>query len=211
MKSLTRSYVWWSGMDAEIENRVKICHACPEDLNSPAKAPVHLWEWPERAWSRVHIDYAGPFEGCMFLIVIDAYSKWMEVIPVCYATSQTTITKLRILFTTRGLSEMLVSDNGTLFISAELQEFVSRNAISHVLTSLYYPASNGLAERAVQTFKSAMKKMSTGPIETRIARLLFNQHLTPATATGNAPAKPLLGQRPCSLLDAVRLDLSKTI
>ena len=72
-------------MDAEIENRVKSCHACQENLNSPAKAPVHSWVWPERAWSRVHIDYAGPFEGSMFLIVIDAYSKWMEVIPVCHA------------------------------------------------------------------------------------------------------------------------------
>ena len=151
MKSLAQSYVWWPGMDAEIKNRVKSCHACQENLNSPTKDPVHPWEWPERAWSRVHIDYAGPFEGSMFLIVIDGYSTY-------------------------GLPAMLVSDNGTPFTSAEFQEFVSRNAIHHVLTSSYHPASNRLAERAIQTFKSAMKKMSTGPIETRIARFLFNQH-----------------------------------
>ena len=97
-------------MDAEIENRVKRCHACQENLNSPAKAPVHPWEWPEHAWSRVHIDYAGPFEGSMFWIVTDAYSNWMEVISVRHATSQTTIDKLRILFATHGLPEMLVSE-----------------------------------------------------------------------------------------------------
>ena len=153
MKSLTRSYVWWPGMDAEIENRVKSCHACQENLNFPGKAPVHPWEWHECAWSRVHIDYAGPFEGSLFLAVIDAFSKWMEVIPVRRATSQTTIDKHRILLATHGLPEMLVSDNGTLFTSAEFQEFVSRNAIHHVLTSPYHPASNGLAEKAVQTFK----------------------------------------------------------
>ena len=56
-----------------------------------------------------------------------------------------------------------------------------------------------------------MKKMSTRPIETRIAQFLFNQHLTLATATGNAPAELLLGRRPRSLLDAVRPDLSKTV
>ena len=40
MKSLAQSYVWWPGMDTEIKNRVKSCHACQENLNSPAKAPV---------------------------------------------------------------------------------------------------------------------------------------------------------------------------
>ena len=164
MKSLAQSYVWWPGMDAEIGNCEKSCHACQESLNSPAKAPVHPWEWPECAWSHVHIDYAGPFEGSMFLVVIDAYSKRMKVIPVCHATSQTTIDKLRILFATHGLPEMLASDNGTPFTSAEFQKVVSRNATRHVFTSPYHPASNELAERAVQTFMSAMKKMSTGPI-----------------------------------------------
>ena len=146
MKSIARSYVWWPGMDSEIENRVKACHACQENVNSPAKAPVHPWEWPERAWSRVHIDYAGPFEGRMFLIVIDAFSKWLEVAPVRHATSQSTIDKLRTIFATHGIPEMLVSDNGTPFTSAEFQEFVNRNAIQHVQTSPYHPASNGLAE-----------------------------------------------------------------
>ena len=102
MKSLAISHIWWPGMDPEIENRVKPCHACQENLKSPAKALLHPWEWPERAWSRAHVDYAGPFEGSMFLIVIDAYSKWMEVVPVHHATSQTTINKLRVIFATHG-------------------------------------------------------------------------------------------------------------
>ena len=72
MKRLARSYVWWPGMDTEIEQRVKSCHACQENLNSPAKASLHTWEWPERAWSRVHVDYAGPFEGSTCMVAVDA-------------------------------------------------------------------------------------------------------------------------------------------
>ena len=64
----------------------------------------------------------------------------MEVVPVPHAMSQTTIDKLRIIFVTHGLPEMLVSDNGVPFTSAEFQEFVSRNPIRHVLTSPYHPA-----------------------------------------------------------------------
>ena len=100
----------------------------------------------------MHVDYASPFEGSMFLIVVDAYSKWMEVVPIHHATSKTTIDKLRVIFVMHGLPEMLVSDTGTPFTSAEFQEFVTRNAIRHVLTSPYYPASNRLAERAHSDF-----------------------------------------------------------
>ena len=204
MKSLARSYVWWPSMDSDIESRVKNCQLCQQNLNAPAKAPLHPWEWPERAWSRVHVDYAGPMDGLMFLIVVDAYSKWMEVVPVKSATSQATIEKLRTIFVTHGLPEMLVSDNGSVFASAEFQEFTSRNAIRHVFVSPYHPSSNGLAERVVQSFKSALRKTSEGSIETRIAKFLFHQRLTPHTSTGNSPAELLMGRRPRSLLDVVR-------
>ena len=110
-----------------------------------------------------------------------------------------------------GIPEMLVLDNGTPFTSGKCHEFVSRNSIHHAQTSPYRSASNGLPKRAVQTFKSAVKKMATGPIETRVARFLFNQHLTPPTTSGNAPAKLLLGQHLRSLLDVVRPDLSKSV
>ena len=196
---------------SDIERRVKKCQLCQQNLNAPAKAPLHPWEWPERAWSSVHVDYAGPMDGLMFLIVVDAYSKWMEVVPVKSATSQATIEKLRTIFVTHGLPEMLVSDNGSVFNSAEFQEFTSQNAIHQVFVSPYHPSSNGLAERAVQSFKSAMRKTSEGSLETRIAKFLFHQRLTPHTSTGNSLAELLMGRRPRSLLDVVRPDLSKTV
>ena len=146
MKGLARSYVWWPGMDAAIEDRAKECYLCQESQKSPVKAPLHPWEWPERAWARVHVDFAGPFEDHMFLLLVDAHSKWMEIHPVKRADSKTTIQKLRTIFATHGLPEMLVSDNGSVFTSAEFQEFTSRNAIRHVTTAPYHPSSNGLAE-----------------------------------------------------------------
>ena len=78
---------------------------------------------------------------------------------------------------------------------------------SHFSVSL---ASNWLAEKAVQSFKAAMRTMTTGPIGTQTAKFLFHQHLTPHTYTGNSPAELLLGRGPCSLLDIVRPDLLRT-
>ena len=69
-------------MDNDLEKKVKECFNCQSTRHRPPPAPLHPWEWPERPWSRLHADYAGPFLGKMFLIVVDAYSKWLEVIPV---------------------------------------------------------------------------------------------------------------------------------
>ena len=100
-------------MDGDLELKVKNCIVCQTHRKKPPQAPLNLWEWLNRPWSRIHVDYAGPFLAKMFLIVIDSYSKWMEVFPMNNSTSSATIEKLRTAFATHGLPEKLVSDNGS--------------------------------------------------------------------------------------------------
>ena len=73
---------------------------------------MHPWEWPDRPWGRLHIDYTGPVHVKMVLVVVDAHFKWLEAQVVNTATSQTTINKLRMLFATHDLPETVVSYNG---------------------------------------------------------------------------------------------------
>lgn len=75
MKALALSYVWWPKIDCDVEMMVKSCGTCQEHRNVPAVAPLHPWNWPERPWQRLHVDYAGPFMGRMFFVLIDAHSK----------------------------------------------------------------------------------------------------------------------------------------
>ncbi len=120
----------------------------------------------------------------MFLVLVDAHSKWLEVDPVNSATSTTTIDKLRMVFATHGLPDILVTDNGSVFTSQEFKKFARENGIRLVRSAPYHPASNGLAERAVQSFKEAMKKMSYGTIETKLAQFLFRYRITPHSVPG---------------------------
>ena len=203
MKSLARSVVWWPGIDADLEGKVKDCHECQVNRKSPTPAPLHPWEWPARPWARIHVDHAGPFQGKLFLVVVDAHSKWLEVVPVSSTSSQTTIDALRSIFATHGLPELLVSDNGTSYTSVEFQTFIKRNGIRHVTSAPYHQSSNGLAERAVQTFKEGLKKASStdSDLQTRLTRFLFQYRITPHSTTGVAPAELLMGRRPRSHLD----------
>ena len=66
-------------MNEEIENITRQCQNCHENTPLPAKVPTVTWSWPSSPWKRLHIDYSAPFMGHMFLVVIDSYSKWLEV------------------------------------------------------------------------------------------------------------------------------------
>ena len=124
IKNLARSFVWWPGMDADWEEFMNTCQACQLSQYAPARAPLHPWEWPQRPRACLHVYYAGPFLGKIFLVVVDEYSKWMEVAIVNSATSGATIKKLQSMFAIHGLPEILVSNNGSQFYQLRISETV---------------------------------------------------------------------------------------
>ena len=101
--------MWWPRMYIALEERVKGCHECQAYQKLPSKAPLHPWEYPSQPWSRIHVDYAGPVEGKMLFILVDAYSKWIEVYVTSKMTSEVTIDKLRDAFAAHGIPQTLVS------------------------------------------------------------------------------------------------------
>ena len=117
--SLAWNDVWWPHLDSDIDQCVKHCYPCQSSRNSPAKAPQHPWQWPTEPWQRIHLDYAGPIEGRMILIVTDAHTKWIDADVTQTATSHITTERLCQCFTTHGLPRMTVTDNGTCFSSSK--------------------------------------------------------------------------------------------
>ena len=81
------------------------------------------------------LDHAGPFLGKIFLVIIDSYSKWLEVVPVSSADTLQTVTVLRRVFSTHGIPEMIVSDNGAAFTSSEFEEFTKCKSQGQILHS----------------------------------------------------------------------------
>jgi len=80
MKCLARMYVWWPRIDLDIEETVHHCPKCQVNQSVPPTAPLHPWGYPSHPWNRIHIDYAGPFLGKTFFILIDAHSKWIDAV-----------------------------------------------------------------------------------------------------------------------------------
>ena len=139
----------------------KSCTQCQKVKKTPSVAPLHPWTWPSMPWQRIHMDFAGPFRGQMFLIVVDSHSKWPEVLPIKKTTAEATIIELLRLFSCYGLPEQLVSENRPQFVSEEFRAFLKGNRVKHIRCYPYHPSSNGVVERFVQTFKKAMQGQKT--------------------------------------------------
>ena len=137
---------------------------CQQRHKSQAASPLYPWELPQEPWSRLHIDYAGPIRDKMLFIIVDICNQ-LE-----YGIGNDT--KLLIAFATHGLPRTIVSDNGPCFTSSEFEQFVKCNGIRHLKTAPYHPASNGLAERVVQTVKNDIRHMVGGDLESKVVLLI---------------------------------------
>ncbi|XP_060880783.1 uncharacterized protein K02A2.6-like [Metopolophium dirhodum] len=202
MKALARSYIWWPGIDLEIERITKECKDCLIHSENPPRSVLHNWPWPEGPPQRLHLDFLGPVRGMMFIVILDAYSKWVFVRRMLNITSNSTIMVLREYFATWGIPAKLVSDNGPSLCSVEFERFLKNYGVFHIKTAPYNPSTNGAAENMVRTFKNYLKKVissnnDNNSIDTAVLKFILSYNSTKHCSTGFSPAQLHIG---CSLL-----------
>jgi hypothetical protein len=139
----------------------------------------------------------GPSVDTCFFVLMDAHSKWPEVILMNSTTTGKTIEVLRSIFAQQGLPEQLVTDNGPQFTSSDFENFLKSNGIKHILSAPYHPASNGLVERFIQTMKRTLKAGGRDgkSIHHRLAEFLFEYRATPHSTTNTSPSELLMNRK----------------
>ena len=207
-KAVARTYVWWPGIDSQVEAYTRECSSCAAHQNMPTPKRMHPWEQPRHAWQRLHLDFLGPFLTHTFLVIVDAYSKWPEIIPMKSTTTHATIEALMPVFATHGLPVRVVTDNGPQFTSSEFADFMKVNGILHTRSAPYHPSTNGEAERLVQTFKHNMKCRRATPsdIISNTSKFLLSYRTTEHGSTGKTPSQMLMSRRIKTKLDLLLPD-----
>ena len=213
MKSIARSYVWWLNIDSDIEKTVRACPVCQATRANPPEAPVHPWCFPTGPWQRLHIDFKGPVLGRTYLVVVDAYSKYPEIVNMPITTATATIKVLREIFSRQGLPETIVSDNGPQFISEEFHNFCNNNGIIHRKSAPYKPSTNGQAERIVQVLKSAITRARiTGEdIDTAVAKHMLIYRNTVHSTTRECPSMLLMKRKLRTRLDLLKPSVQRHV
>lgn len=169
------------------------------------KMVVHPWDQASENWERVHIDYAGPVEGHFLLMCVDARSKWAEVrMSRSPPSSASTISLLKDIFAVHGYPSVLVSDNAAIFTSEEFQRHCKSRGIFQKFSAPNHPATNGLAERSIQTLKRRLGAAEDDrrPLAEKVQTILFRYRATPL-ASGQSPAELYLKRKLRIRLDAL--------
>lgn len=197
MKQKARSFVFWRGLDSEIEKLVRQCNNCQENAKMPRVVPLKLWPEPEKPWTRIHVDFCGPLNGQWLLVVVDAKSKYAEVKLTRSISAMSTVDLMEEIFSIHGYPEVLVSDNGTQFTSHFFKKMCESHGIIHKTSATYYPRSNGAAERFVDTLKRGIAKIKgEGSVNQQILnKFLISYRNTPHSAlSGATPAECHFGR-----------------
>ncbi|KAJ8885782.1 hypothetical protein PR048_011982 [Dryococelus australis] len=199
MKELARCYFWQPGLDADIELMVGSCQLCQETRYNAPCTQNSFSSKPKGKWQRLHTDFLGPHNGKNYFIVVDAYTKWLEIIPMGSLKTAAVIRALWNLFS-------VVSNNGTSFTPEEFHSFLKNNGIQHVLMRLYDPASNGMAEWGVQTAKNAIRRLNGMHIEIKLPKYLLMYRNMSKLITGKSLAELLFSRRLRTVFDNVHPD-----
>ena len=157
MKCRARELVWWPGIDLEIENWCKSCECNVYKAKEP-KQPLKPSEWPAHTWNRLHMDFAGPIDDQMILVVVDAHTKWPEIVVMHRATSTPTIKACQLLFSRFGIPKEIVTDNSSQFVSQEFTQFFKVLGVKHT------PVNNISPSIQRKSLWTKLEKIRTGHV-----------------------------------------------
>lgn len=206
MKQTARRCVFWLGMNGDLENYVKHCQSCLKTAIHPKIICNTSWTPTTRPFSRIHADFFF-FESKTYLLVVDSFSKWLEIEIMKYGTDASkVIKKFTTIFARFGIPDVLVTDGGPPFNSNQFCSFMKRQGIRVMKSPPYNPSSNGQAERMVRVVKEVLKRFILDPqtrsldIEDRINLFLINYRNT-CSSDDRYPSEKLFSFRPKILVD----------
>lgn len=202
-KQRAREVLYWPGVSAEIEPVIGNCGKCAEVQNMLPRQPLMPTETPELPFEEVASDLF-EFENKQYIVLVDYYSKFIEVDELKGQRSRGVIEALKVQFSRHGIPSTIRTDNGPQYSSEEFREFCENYGISHKTSSPHTPHSNGEAERAVQTVKKLWSKASDKH------PALLDYRTTPLESVGLSPAQLLMGRRPRNKLPSARALLKPT-
>lgn len=189
-KKRAQEIFYWPGLNSEIEECITKCDKCQTIRNSATKEKMIPHEIPELPFNKVSCDIL-EYQNKNYLVLIDYYSKWIELRKIKNKSSSEIIFHWMEMFSIYGVPKILIADN-VPFNSFECHEFAKNWNFEITTTSPLYAQSNGLAERAVGIVKNILKKSET--TEELLIGLMEYRN-TPTKDMNYSPAQLLQNRR----------------
>lgn len=158
---ITSKY-FWPGMYRDIKRCIANCESCIlYKANQVGPAGYAHSTQTNEPWEVITIDFIGPLPRSkkghtMLLVFHDKHTKWSEFSPLRAATSVSLINSFRERIISRfGCPKIVITDNGSQFISTKFKQFLASNGIRQQFTPPYTPQCNP-TERVNRVIKTIM-------------------------------------------------------
>lgn len=189
-KNRAKNIFYWPGMLNDIEQNIINCKTCEIYRSGNRKNKLIYHEIPNLPFEKVATDVLS-HGNTDYLVLIDYYSKWIELRKLKNKTAIHISKKLKEIFSRFGIPRVLVADNMP-FNSHQFQSFAKLWNFQIVTSSPEYAQSNGLAEKAVHIAKQMLRKCLRDQNEIEIA--LLEYRCTPVGNLGVAPSELLMSR-----------------
>lgn len=197
MKRRLRTKVWWPKIDQQAEKFVQKCHGCTLVSAPAAPEPLRRTTLPSEPWQHLAIDFLGPLpSGHNLLVLVDFFSRYIEIEVMKIIDSTETIRRLRKIFARFGLPLSITADNGRQFISDEFKSYCNTNNIKLINIIPYWPQQNGEVERQNRSIlkRLTISQNTGGNWMDDLQEYLLMYRATPHSTTFKTPAEMLFGR-----------------
>lgn len=113
-----RQFLFWPSMNQDIDNLIESCDICLSNSRENSKEPLEPHEILVGPWKKIGCDLF-MFKNKKFLILVDYFSKFVEIKEIENETSNQIINSMYKIFSSYGIPEIVVSDGGPCFSAVE--------------------------------------------------------------------------------------------
>ena len=146
--------VYWPGIN-RYSQTIPELQDCIKHSKSQRCEPLQSHPTPEIPWNTVATDLY-EIKNSKYLLLVDYYSRFPVLCKLGSTTSKVLVQEMKAVFAELGAPNVIVSDGGRQYTSAEFKDFTKQWQIEHRVSSPRNPQSNGMAERCLQTMKASL-------------------------------------------------------
>ena len=199
-KFLACESVYWSSINADIDNFIQICPTCLHFQQTQPKEKIIHHNIPLNPWEVISADVFH-FNNKNYLCIIDYNSKFPVVKKLEGLSVESLITTTKIIFAKYGNPQKVMSDASMNFVSDRFHQFCKSINIEQAVSSAHHHQSNGQVEACIKLIKCTFKKCTNAGRDINVA--LLQICTTPLGQGLPSPTTLMFGRPVCSIMPVV--------
>lgn len=160
---------YWPGITSDVKRFCQSCDICQKTVPKGRIGRVPLQKMPliDEPFKRVAVDLIGPLHPITdrgnryILTLVDYATRYPEAIALKGIETERVAEALVDIFCRVGVPQEMLTDMGSQFTSALMNEVCRLISLKQLTTTVYHPMCNGLVERFNGSLKQMLKRMCT--------------------------------------------------